>query len=100
MGVAGQDFRLTNLINDQVFKHSYVCSHPKCHQVFSRLYTYKIHMKSHEVFAGYHAYKRRPQLYLDSDGREISDILAARTERSVNVLPPVIQKELSKSMNF
>jgi hypothetical protein len=89
-----QDFRLTNLINDQVFKHSYMCTHARCGQVFSRLYTYKIHMKSHERFAGYHNYKRQPQLYLDADSSEASGVTEARRVQSVS-LPPMITKEFS-----
>jgi hypothetical protein len=89
-----QDFRLTNLINDQVFKHSYMCPHARCGQVFSRLYTYKIHLKSHERFAGYHNYKRQPQLYLDADSSEASGVSEARRVQSVS-LPPVIAKEFS-----
>lgn len=92
-----QDFRLTDIVNDQVFHHSYVCHYPNCKQVFSRMYTYKIHLKSHENFGAYHDYKRQPQLYLDSDSAEVADVAMQRHVQSYS-LPPVIMKTF-KNMN-
>jgi hypothetical protein len=48
-----------------VFPHSYVCNHPHCDQIFSRLYTYKVHLRTHENFPEYFEYKRNPQLFYD-----------------------------------
>lgn len=48
------------------FKETYRCHYPGCNQVFSRNYTYKVHLKTHEVFPQYHEYKNNPQLFLDS----------------------------------
>jgi hypothetical protein len=48
-----------------VFPHSYVCEHPHCGQIFSRLYTYKVHLRTHENFPEYFEYKRNPQLFYD-----------------------------------
>lgn len=48
------------------FKETYRCHYPGCNQVFSRNYTYKVHLKTHEVFPQYHEYKNNPQLFLDT----------------------------------
>lgn len=56
---------LDNQDQPQVFKKTLVCPYPHCKQVFSRLYTYNIHMKSHDKFPQYHSFKRNPQLGLD-----------------------------------
>lgn len=47
------------------FKDTFRCHHPGCNQVFSRNYTYKVHLKTHEIFPQYHEYKSNPQLFLD-----------------------------------
>lgn len=51
---------------NQVFKHSLTCPFPNCGAVFSRAYTYEVHLRSHSSFPQYHAFKRRPQLGLDT----------------------------------
>jgi hypothetical protein len=48
------------------FKETHRCHYPGCNQVFSRNYTYKVHLKTHEVFPQYHEYKNNPQLLLDT----------------------------------
>jgi hypothetical protein len=56
-----QDPRLTR----EIFHNTYLCEHPNCGQVFSRLYTYKVHLRTHENFPEYYEYKRNPQLFYD-----------------------------------
>lgn len=52
-----------------VFHQTYVCEHAGCGQLFSRLYTYKVHLRTHENFPDYFRFKRDPQLALDrTDG--------------------------------
>ena len=48
-----------------VFHQTYVCEHPQCGQLFSRLYTYKVHLRTHQNFPDYFRFKRDPQLALD-----------------------------------
>eukprot|EP01032_Pedospumella_encystans_P007960 gene7960-9490_t len=90
---------MTRNIEDKVFKHSFVCTHPHCGQVFARQYTYNIHLKSHELFGQYHDHKRQPQLYLDKTPQQIANTAQKQYNERVS-LPPVIQTEiLSKSMS-
>lgn len=61
-----KDFVTDNLcIFPPVFKETYVCHFPNCGQVFSRNYTYKVHLKSHDMFPQYHSFKKNPQVALD-----------------------------------
>lgn len=86
--------KLTRSIDETVFKHTYTCTHPHCHQSFARLYTFKIHLKSHEVFGQYHEFKRRPQLYLDKDRAELVDVKRDAFQRRIT-LPPVVERQLT-----
>jgi len=47
------------------FKETHRCHFPGCGEVFSRLYTFKVHLKTHEMFPQYYSYKQQPQLYND-----------------------------------
>lgn len=84
---------MTRNIEDKVFKYSFVCTHPHCGQVFSRQYTYNIHLKSHELFGQYHDFKKRPQLVLDPDRAQIQAGKEKQFEDHVS-LPPLVQAEL------
>lgn len=53
-------------INSSIFTNTYICHYPHCGQIFSRLYTYKVHLRTHESFPEYFDYKRQPQLSYDS----------------------------------
>lgn len=86
--------KLTRSIDETVFKHTYTCTYPHCHQSFARLYTFKIHLKSHEVFGQYHEFKRKPQLYLDKDRAELADVKREAFQRRIT-LPPVIERQLT-----
>ena len=86
--------KLTRSIDETVFKHTYTCTYPHCHQSFARLYTFKIHLKSHEVFGQYHEFKRKPQLYLDKDKAELADVKRDAFQRRIT-LPPVIERQLT-----
>jgi len=86
--------KLTRSIDETVFKHTYTCTYPHCHQSFARLYTFKIHLKSHEVFGQYHDFKRKPQLYLDKDRAELSDVKRDAFQRRIT-LPPVVERQLT-----
>eukprot|EP01038_Epipyxis_sp_PR26KG_P012258 gene12258-16437_t len=90
---------LTNSINDKIFTNSYKCNYPHCHQVFSRLYTYKVHLKSHELNNRYHDYKRNPQLILDNDRTEWNKIAKNYVEQKM-ILPPLIQNELNSLSEY
>jgi len=89
---------MTRTIEDKVFKHSFVCTHPHCGQVFARQYTYNIHLKSHELFGQYHDYKRQPQLYLDKDRGQIGSTAQKQYNDRIS-LPPMVQTELMKSIS-
>lgn len=90
---------MTRQIEDKIFKHSFVCTHPHCGQVFARQYTYNIHLKSHELFGQYHDFKRQPQVFLDKDRAQINATAQGKFNERVT-LPPVIQAELfSQSMS-
>lgn len=86
--------KLTRSIDETVFKHTYTCTYPHCHQTFARLYTFKIHLKSHEVFGQYHEFKRKPQLYLDKDRAELADVKRYAFQRRIT-LPPVVEHQLT-----
>lgn len=88
-----QEDYLTQSITKNVFKNTYTCTHAHCNQVFSRLYTYKIHLKSHDLFGQYHDFKRKPQLYLDKDRQQIDKTNKFQYEQSIN-LSQTIQSEL------
>jgi len=74
--------------------HSFRCTHPKCNQVFSRLFTYKMHLKSHETFPQYHEFKQRPQLVLDMDRQQAVRAQADMHSQKLS-LPPIIRSQLN-----
>jgi hypothetical protein len=84
---------MTRNIEDKVFKHTFVCTHPHCGQVFARQYTYNIHLKSHELFGQYHDYKKQPQLFLDKDRAQVQATKEKQFEDRIS-LPPLVQAEL------
>jgi hypothetical protein len=65
--VRQRDFVVENRgIHPSIFKETFVCPHPHCGQIFSRNYTFKVHLKTHELFPQYHEFKKKPQLGLDT----------------------------------
>ena len=77
-----------------LYKNTFKCTYPHCHQVFSRAYTYKIHLRSHEMFPHYHDFKKKPQLVLDPDKKQVRDIGTQMYTRNVS-LPPIVQSDLN-----
>jgi hypothetical protein len=73
---------------DGVYKQTLRCTYPHCNQVFSRMYTYKVHLRSHERFGQYHEFKRQPQLLLDLDRRQVRQLEADSYAQRV-ALPPI-----------
>lgn len=93
-----KDFNTRQSQDLKIFKNTFVCTYPHCNQVFSRNYTYKIHLKSHELFSEYHLYKKNPQLALDSDSQQVAKAWESTYEKTTS-LPPIVQMELSSTMN-
>ena len=79
---------------DVIFRNTYKCPHKNCNAVFSRAYTYKVHLKTHDTFARYHEFKKLPQLYLDSDSQEMHRLNDEDFRRSVS-LAPMVSGELN-----
>jgi hypothetical protein len=75
-----------------VFPATYRCPHKDCNQVFSRAYTFKMHMRSHENFSRYHEYKRHPQLYLDADIAEMNRMNTDDFTASVSLSADITQQ--------
>ena len=80
-------------VEAQVYRNTFKCTYPQCNQVFSRAYTYKIHLRSHETFSQYHEFKKKPQLVLDPDKRQGKQLSDAIYSRKIS-LPPLIQSDL------
>ena len=91
-GVVGQGAFIGG-VEAHLYKNTFKCTYPHCNQVFSRAYTYKIHLRSHEMFPQYHEFKKKPQLVLDPDKKQVKDIGTEMYTRKVS-LPPIVQSDL------
>lgn len=92
-GEIGQGAFIGGGVEAHLYKNTFKCTYPHCHQVFSRAYTYKIHLRSHEMFPQYHEFKKKPQLVLDPDKKQVKDIGTEMYTRKVS-LPPIVQSDL------